>query len=92
MVGDRGGPIDTLWSSQTGSQVFSFPQESGPIWSVALSPDGERVAIGLADGGLVIWNVPRIQANSAGSAWRGMRMPGRSSSTGAPAFRARNSP
>ena len=62
----------TLWSSQAGSQVFSLPRESGPIWSLAWSPDGERLAVGLADGGLVIWNVPRIQAELTriGLAWR----------------------
>ena len=61
-----------LWSSQTGSRVFSLPQESGPIWSLALSPDGERLAVGLADGGLAIWNVPKIQAQLSriGLAWR----------------------
>ena len=38
----------TLWNSQTGSQVFTLPPESGPIWSLAWSPDGERLAVGLA--------------------------------------------
>jgi WD40 repeat protein len=52
--------------SKTGSQVFSLPQESGPIWSLAWSPDGERLAVGLSDGGLEIWNVARIQAELAG--------------------------
>jgi WD40 repeat protein/serine/threonine protein kinase/Flp pilus assembly protein TadD len=50
-----------LWSSQTGSRAFALPQESGAIWSLALSPDGERLAVGLANGGLAIWNVPKIQ-------------------------------
>ncbi|MGO9922542.1 MAG: protein kinase domain-containing protein [Isosphaeraceae bacterium] len=59
------GPGRTLWSSQTGSRVFAFPPESGIMWCDALSPDGERVATGRADGGLVIWNVPRIQAQLA---------------------------
>jgi WD40 repeat protein len=63
---------EALWSSQTRSRVFSLPSESGPIWSQALSPDGERLAVGLADGGLAIWNLPRIQAQLAeiGLAWR----------------------
>jgi WD40 repeat protein/tetratricopeptide (TPR) repeat protein len=62
----------TLWSSQAGSQVFALPRESGPIWSLAWSPDGERLAIGLTDGGLEIWNMPRIEAELAriGLAWR----------------------
>jgi WD40 repeat protein len=61
-----------LWSSQTGSRVFSLPQESGLTWSLALSPDGERLAVGQLDGGVTIWNVPKIQAQLAqiGLAWR----------------------
>ncbi len=60
-----------LWSSRSGSQVFTLPQESGPIWSLAWSPDGERLGVGLADGGLEIWNVPGIQAELGriGLAW-----------------------
>jgi WD40 repeat protein len=62
----------SLWSSQTGSQVFALPQESGPIWSLGWSQDDERLAVGLADGGLEIWNVPKIQDQLAriGLAWR----------------------
>jgi serine/threonine protein kinase/WD40 repeat protein len=61
-----------LWNSQTGARVFSLPQEKGSIWSLALGPDGERLAFGMADGGLAIWNVPRINAELAriGLAWR----------------------
>src|SRR5262249_42810528 len=45
---------------------------SGTLWSMAWSPDRERVAVGLADGGLAIWNVPKIQDQLAriGLAWR----------------------
>ena len=66
------GPDQTLWSSQKRSRIFSFPQESGPIWCTTLSPNGERVAVGLADGRLAIWSVPRIQAQleHIGLAWR----------------------
>jgi hypothetical protein len=42
------------------------------IWSLGWSPDGERLAVGLAEGGLVLWNVPKIQAELTriGLAWR----------------------
>ena len=66
------GPYnESLWSSQTGSRVFSLPQENGAVWARALSPDNECLAFGLADGGLAIWNVPKIQAQLAkiGLAW-----------------------
>jgi serine/threonine protein kinase/WD40 repeat protein/Flp pilus assembly protein TadD len=61
----------TLWNSQTRSRVFTLPPES-QLWSFALSPDGERLAVGLGDGGLAIWNVPKVQEQLAkiGLAWR----------------------
>jgi serine/threonine protein kinase/WD40 repeat protein/Flp pilus assembly protein TadD len=57
----------SLWTS-TGSRAFSLPQSG----VTAVSPDGERLAEGLWDGGLAIWNVPTIQAQLAriGLAWR----------------------
>jgi WD40 repeat protein len=60
-----------VWSSRTGSRVLSVPQESGRIWSLALSPDGQRLAVGLVDGGLAIWSLPKVRAQLAqlGLAW-----------------------
>jgi serine/threonine protein kinase/WD40 repeat protein/Flp pilus assembly protein TadD len=43
--------------------AFSPPASS--IWSTACSPDRERLAVGQADGGLAIWNMPRVQAQLA---------------------------
>jgi WD40 repeat protein len=88
-------PAQTLWSSQTGSPVFSLPQERGVIWSSALSQDGDRVAVGLADGGLALWNVPKIQAQLAqiGLAWRADAQPAPQPAEGRnAAFRAHDSP
>ena len=85
-------PGRTLWSSQTGSRVFSLPQESGPIWSCDMSPDGERLAFGLADGRMAIWN----RAQDPGSARRDR--PGVAGgcppeqAAGTPRVRARNAP
>jgi WD40 repeat protein len=61
----------TVWNSKAAAQVFMLPLESGPIWSQAWSPDGERLAVGLADGAVEIWNVPKIQAelSKIGLAW-----------------------
>jgi serine/threonine protein kinase/WD40 repeat protein/tetratricopeptide (TPR) repeat protein len=80
--------MDETWDTRTARRVsswgrkrgdlalspysaFSLP-ESGTLWSGALSPDRERVAVGLADGGLALWNIPGIQAQLAqiGLAWR----------------------
>jgi serine/threonine protein kinase/WD40 repeat protein/tetratricopeptide (TPR) repeat protein len=59
-----------LWSS-TGSRAFALPRER-PSWCAAVSPDGQRLAWGMIDGGVEIWSVPRIQAQLAriGLAWR----------------------
>ncbi len=60
-----------LWASPFGSRVFTLPRESRSTWVLALSPDGERLAFGQADGGLVIWNIAKIQAQLTplGLAW-----------------------
>jgi WD40 repeat protein len=81
-----------LWNSQTSSCLFSLPPETGrgPIWSVAITSDGQHLAIGLADGGLAIWNVPMIQAQLAqiGLAWRADAQPPPQPAEGrTPAFR-----
>src|SRR5262249_39712255 len=49
-----------LWSS-TGSRVFSLPEHA----IAAVSPDGQRLAQGMGDGRLAIWNVPKIQEQLA---------------------------
>jgi Flp pilus assembly protein TadD len=50
--------------------VFSFPQEEQGV--TAVSPDGQLLAVAQLDGGVAIWNVPRIQAQLSriGLAWR----------------------
>jgi WD40 repeat protein/serine/threonine protein kinase/tetratricopeptide (TPR) repeat protein len=69
----------TVWSSKSGSRVFSLPEEGGPIWFHAWSPDGERLAVGSADGGLAIWNLPKVEAQLArvGLAWHADAQPPR---------------
>jgi tetratricopeptide (TPR) repeat protein len=53
---------ECLTSFQANSRAFALPQEESAIWSFAWSRDNQFVALGLADGGLTIWNVPKIQA------------------------------
>jgi serine/threonine protein kinase/WD40 repeat protein len=47
--------------------VATLPEErmAERAWSLAWSPDGERLAIGLSDGGLVIWNLPKVRSQLA---------------------------
>jgi WD40 repeat protein len=35
------------------------------VYCLAWSPNGEQLAAGTADGGLVVWNLPRVRAQLA---------------------------
>jgi serine/threonine protein kinase/WD40 repeat protein len=45
--------------------VLTLPAESSEIWSLAWSPDGSRLAIGLSDGGLVVWRPEQVRTKLA---------------------------
>ncbi len=47
--------------------VFTFREELSPIWSLAWSPDARRLAVGLSDGGLVLWDLEQVRARLAES-------------------------
>jgi WD40 repeat protein len=38
------------------------PDGSGDIWGLAWSPDGARLAVGLSDGGVAIWELEAVRA------------------------------
>jgi serine/threonine protein kinase/WD40 repeat protein len=46
---------------QRGEIAFTFREERSPIWSLAWSPDARRLAVGLSDGGLVVWDLERVR-------------------------------
>jgi hypothetical protein len=48
-----------------GSKVLTLPPEGNDVWSLAWSPDGTRVAAGLADGGVVVWDLEQVRARLA---------------------------
>ena len=50
-----------------GEVVFTFREEKSPIWSLAWSPDARRLAVGLSDGGLVLWDLEQVRARLAES-------------------------
>jgi WD40 repeat protein len=61
-----------LWDLERREPVFSLREERSPVWSHAWSPDERQLAIGLADGGLSIWDLHEVQSrlDELGLGWR----------------------
>ena len=49
----------TLWDVARRRQIFSFAGHSGPVNSVAFSPNGQLIASGADDGNAILWQVAR---------------------------------
>jgi WD40 repeat protein len=51
--------------------LFEVGQESPAIWDLDWSPDGHRVALGLSDGGVVMWDLGAVrkQLEELGLGW-----------------------
>jgi serine/threonine protein kinase/WD40 repeat protein len=45
-----------------GLEVLTLPSEGTDIWSLAWSPDATRLAVGLGDGGVAIWDLEQVRA------------------------------
>jgi serine/threonine protein kinase/WD40 repeat protein len=61
-----------LWDLSRRELAFSLREERSPVWSHAWSPDERRLAIGLSDGGLCIWDLQQVQSrlDDLGLGWR----------------------
>lgn len=54
---DYGGRI-RLWDSNSGSELGRFEDAGGPVWSLALSPDGKTLAAaGYTTNAVILWDV-----------------------------------
>ncbi len=52
----------TVWNTTHRQDRLDFPPESSAIWSVALGPRGDNLALGMSDGGLVLWRLSRVRS------------------------------
>jgi WD40 repeat protein/serine/threonine protein kinase/tetratricopeptide (TPR) repeat protein len=68
---DRSPTAIALWYGVEPGRLFSLPEEASPVWSLAWSPDAGRLALGLADGGMVVWDLPQVRTHldALGLAW-----------------------
>jgi serine/threonine protein kinase len=56
-------PVDCtvrLWDLNKLRELHSFTGYAGPVWGVALAPDGRQVLSGSDDGTLRLWQVPPV--------------------------------
>jgi WD40 repeat protein len=54
-----------LYDLEQRRPVLALPPEASDVWSLAWSPDGRRVAVGLSDGSLAVWDLAEVRARLA---------------------------
>jgi serine/threonine protein kinase/WD40 repeat protein len=52
----------TVWDTTRPQDRLDFPLESAAIWSLAFSTRGDNLALGMSDGGLVLWRLSRVRS------------------------------
>jgi WD40 repeat protein len=57
--------VVSIWNTSDRKMLYSFRPEQSEVWSLAWSPEGDRLAVGLSDGGLVEWDLPTVEAELA---------------------------
>jgi WD40 repeat protein len=57
--------VVSIWNTSDRKMLYSFRPEQSEVWSLAWSPEGDRLAVGLSDGGLVVWDLPAIETELA---------------------------
>jgi WD40 repeat protein/serine/threonine protein kinase len=60
-----GNSSAVVWDAEQRRRLLALPAEPGIVWSLAWSPRGDMLAVGTSDGGLVLWNLPRVRAQLA---------------------------
>ena len=61
-AGDSTAAAASIWDLESKNRLYLLPEERSPIWSLAWGSDGASLAVGLSDGGLVVWKLPQIRA------------------------------
>jgi WD40 repeat protein len=62
---DRAAQGLIVYDLESGREWATLPPQGAEIWALGWSPDGTRLAAGLADGGVVIWDLEQVRARLA---------------------------
>jgi WD40 repeat protein len=54
-----------IFDLETGKRELTLPPEESDIWGLAWSPDATRLAVGLSDGGVAIWDLNQVRGELA---------------------------
>ncbi|MBI3468020.1 MAG: hypothetical protein HY000_33855 [Planctomycetes bacterium] len=60
-----------LWDTHTRREIVTLDGHGDPIFALAFSPDGERLASGCSDGKARIWQVDSLASRSDPGSRRG---------------------
>jgi tetratricopeptide (TPR) repeat protein len=55
----------TIADLVSGRELLALPPEGGEVWCLAWSPDGTKLAVGLVDGGVAVWDLEQVRARLA---------------------------
>jgi serine/threonine protein kinase/WD40 repeat protein/tetratricopeptide (TPR) repeat protein len=55
----------TVIELASGREVFTLPPEASDLWCLTWAPDGTKLALGLADGAVVVWDLEQVRARLA---------------------------
>ena len=60
LVGMQQSDTVAFWDVKARKRLFQFRPERSEVWSLAFDPAGTRLAVGLSDGGLAMWDLKFI--------------------------------
>jgi serine/threonine protein kinase/WD40 repeat protein/tetratricopeptide (TPR) repeat protein len=63
-VGQTGRKV-TVIELVSGREVLALPAEGSDIWCMAWAPDGTKLAVGLSDGAIAVWDLEQVRARLA---------------------------
>jgi WD40 repeat protein/tetratricopeptide (TPR) repeat protein len=59
------GQSVTVADLASGREVLALPPEGCDVWGLAWAPDGTRLAVGLSDGLVAVWDLEQVRARLA---------------------------
>jgi serine/threonine protein kinase/WD40 repeat protein/tetratricopeptide (TPR) repeat protein len=63
-VGGAGQSV-TVADLASGREFLALPSEGCDVWGLAWAPDGTKLAVGLSDGGVAVWDLEQVRARLA---------------------------